>query len=349
VLHRFLKVAIPGLLACAAVGAGELAFRWAKPERYPMYQRCLGFDENLHNAYAPGCRSLTWRRNEPVKYRYDEHGLRIPPRPKSPGSSTVVAVLGDSVVSGIHLPYRYTIPARFAALAGPGTRFLNAGVQFSSPITESLLMRKAVLPDFRLKGVVWFLNGSDVNDERLFLKLARTFDDQGVPTSFFPPGRLIPLLHLPKVLTKLNHGVLFSVDYFARQLSLSLMRRLVDSVPIDRRSLCGGIFRLAGDLKASRVPLLVVFTPHLPWGSIESWAGEPLHPEGVEILKECARETGARVLDLSAEKIDPEWYFMDGVHFDEDGTTWVAKKVLPELRAFLGTPRPAKRRGSPAG
>ncbi len=322
----------------AAFAVVELYLRMTDFNSRVFHQRCLSLNgSDLKQTYVPNCTSVIFVNKEKIVYSFNEDGLRD--RGRRFFGKNVILTLGDSIVKGLSLQKEQTIPSilEFRLHEKLGVQFLNGGIRLSSPTTQSLLATK-LIDLYPIRGVLWFINGSDVFDERLAHALADEWDENGVPVRF----RSDPLT------TRLGGAARFmrliSLESNALALLIRIWRyhswtRELSAVAKKENVLCGGIERLARELKARQIPLMFVVTPHSRHGIEASWGGLPFDTGDLETMKQCARRTGAIVEDLTSLAASPDWYQPDGMHFRASGTLAVAERVGDRVIEWLGSGR----------
>jgi hypothetical protein len=309
-------------------------------QSYPHYQPCFVWDKELHVRYRPECRSTFESDRGPISYSFNELGLRDRAVPVLSARPAGIAVLGDSVVKGLFLRQNETIPARLEEKLGAdlGAPFLNAGVRFTSPTTQSHLTEKGILPLLPVRGVIWMLNGGDAVDERYLATQAKAKDDRGYITSFVDPSSDSSYRFL-NAIASWNEGRSVIIDVLTRWEKFSSWRKKLQDVPSDGNTLCPGLFHLANALKERKIPLLIVFTPHYREGIEGIWMGERFEPQELQTMIQCARETGAPVLDLSAEKLERKWFFEDLIHYTPEGVDWLVGRLSDQIESVFKNDR----------
>lgn len=319
------------------VGVAELFFQQQGKQSLPQVQICIQIDPKVHHRYRANCRSQVSTDLGPIEYQFNEDGLRDRPRAvftKGPGT---IAVLGDSIVKGLFVKDDQTIPRLLEQRIGRemGRQFLNGGVRFSSPITQSLHFEKYIEPNYPIKGVLLLLNEGDPTDERFFWARGLTRDAAGVPTSFsFVGGQALADDNINRVARSISVKSRL-LQFLMRLRAFLPMRRLVQQTPPTKEVLCGGINRLAARLRTRKIPLLVAFTPHSDEGIRRNWMGEREPPEHTDTIKACAELAGAKVVDLRREPIELSRYFEDQMHFNQAGSAWLIDALAKPVRDFF--------------
>lgn len=329
-LASSLILAVPFLFATFLVG--EFVIRMRKP-RDLYLQPCMTWNSPLYiQMYSPFCHSTMNVEGRTVEYSFNEHGLRD--RPARSFTGPTIMVLGDSIAKGLMIPSSETIAAQFESLADGQVRFLNAGVRLAAPTTLSLLY-KNLRGDYPVSGVMLIVNGTDVADERLAAALALERDEDSVPLSFVRRSRgAVNWRWTTKLQTWLGVES-YLLGSVISHLRYRAWRPLVASSPGGPEILCGGIRRLARQAKLNGDPLAIVFTPHFASGIENIWAGGKFEMNDLQIMVNCARETGALVIDLSRDELQPEWFFDDRLHYRPAGTKWVVDRTASMIFSYF--------------
>lgn len=304
----------------------------------PHIQPCIVPDEFTHHRYRAHC-SFTFETDYgPVTYQFNAHGLRDKERSAFPSGKKLVAVLGDSIVKGLFLQPLDSLSARLEEMMHGEAAFLNAGIRFTGAVTQAAIFERSVLPNYPVSGVIWVLNDGDPIDERFARAQAIATDENGMPIRF-------PAIASPPQKDFFNALVALApyssaMQILARTWKFQKYRERLQDVPPSEALLCEGIRKLSSLLKKEKIPLLVVFSPHLKEGVRWNWMGEPFAPADTDVMVGCARKAGAGILDLRASPPARELYFEDHMHFRPKGIEWLSEAILKSglLKPLLKAP-----------
>lgn len=334
----FVRVAAYFLLllcaGCVLLLTGEVVLQFAgsKYAESVNYQPCLVWDSaDVRPCYKPHCMSFVTRPDgDLVTYRFNSDGLRAP-EPEFFTEPTI-AVFGDSIVKGMFLQVEETIPSLLWRKIGASLKmqFLNAAVRLSSPTGESALYEQ-IKDHYRIRGMIVFVNGTDPNEERLLRGEATRSDSDGVPIKF--KDQEPPLIHFFHSLNIITEGHSALIRNAARALRFRQFIKEIESEPINRETICGGVFRFAKQAQRDHLPLAFVATPHLSEGIQAVW-NLPYQPENLRMMVNCARETGALVIDLSNQPVDPKDYY-DGLHFRAPAVERLVQQLAQPLKDYF--------------
>lgn len=330
-LGAWLLLAVPFVILGIAVI--ELGYRIARGRGFSIHTPCWKWQGiGVVSVYIPGCTTDIPHLGKPVEYRFNRAQLREDRAPWDVESGSVL-VLGDSIVKGLFLEKSETIPslldARFSK--DTGLVFINAGVRLTGPLRQALVIpQTARIYDAR--ALMWFLNGSDTIDERLFTAVADQWDEDGIPIRFEDSNSISDRIPGLDRLFQLTAGKILFVESAIRNLAYLHRRVQIRDVPPSEKVLCGGIRRGARQARERDIPLMIVFTPHAKEAIERGWTGERYDPAHLDMMKRCAREEGALVIDLSEEPLRRERYTPDQMHMSAAGTAWVVERIAPVVR-----------------
>lgn len=317
----------------AALLAAELRLRQTTNLPYLSRSHCFRQTKVEAPAFHPACEETMRTPAGEVPFRTNELGLRDRPLAELRGGG--IAALGDSFVEGFWLEESKSLTRAIERRAGFPSRLLNLGIRASGPTQQAirLFLTWKQLP---LQGVVWFLNPSDPLDEILFharnpsFTLARGSWSELTPSWSFTPAYLA-FTRLSLALGDRSYLLLYVADRLIKQASQT---RMVEGAPFSPELHCRSISLVAAELRKERLPLLFVAIPHGQASARRPYLGVQVDDAKFEQLLDCARATGAPVVDLRPE-LDgkPEWYWKNDWHFNEQGVEAAAALAAPRIRA----------------
>ena len=335
-IAKWLILVIPFLMAPVAV---EMLMRHRSGGAHRTVQHCLQWgNPYLHHIYLPNCKSyIHTKLGVTVEYSFNEDGLRDRPRAEFAGGS--FQVYGDSVVKGLFAPAHHTLPAELERRLSPelGYPFLNTGLRGSSPITQSNRF-DMVQEYYPLKGVLVFLNGTDPEDEIFFHSQAVRNDAEGVPTEL-TTGELTDWRY--DIVTSLHRTFPTSIlaMYLIEKLRMREWRELVQPIPRNEANICGGIYRFARHIDATKVPYAFIFLPHWKKGMDLYFNNRPggyVEAE-YQLMIDCAKKTKAKVIDLTplVPELKEEYFFGDYLHYRYVGVQWLVDHIEDDVRQLF--------------
>lgn len=315
------------------LAAAEIALRLTVAHRFAPLQTCLRFgNPRVHHLYAADCFQTTTQEGREITYAFNQVGLRD--RSLTDLTSNRIVVLGDSEVKGLYAPIEESLSRRFEDRVQGDVSFVNMGVRFTGPTVQGAIFRY-LQPQIAARGVVWFLNGGDPMEERYFIHKVASRNPSGFPQQFTVDAIEHTVKHPAVRLSRLVGGKVELLNFWYRTALFRDWRNLAVSTPPDDQVLCGGIRVLADYLRAEKIPLLFVFAPKMEEGIEWSWLGEPYDPSQLSRMVTCARETGHAVADFSQDKLGPEHFYPDGVHFRLTAVNWITERIVTDLDRML--------------
>jgi hypothetical protein len=187
-----------------------------------------------------------------------------------------------------------------------------------------------------VKAVVWFLNGTDLVDERLASSLALKRDARGAPLELSRDDTA-----MPGWLQRLQ-GLVGYRSALLRHLQLKLydreVIRRVTSVGGGPEVVCASLRSAEEELRPRGIPVILVLLPLGP--NIEKFPYMNLvsREEGSSAMEACGKESGATVIDLRQRlRLDPSLYWSSHRNMNPEGVRDLVAALAPELRGLLST------------
>lgn len=328
-LKRICALSLFSLLVIAA--SAEVFFRL--PSQQVSESRagaCLRFREGPHHEFLPNCREFVPTPAGPVEYKTNEDGLRDAPRAAFAGGAFVM--LGDSKVEGWWLGPEQTLGARLTPLLEPtlgGDRLLNAGLRYSGPSMHLDRLRRA-RPHYPARGVLLFLNGSDVLDETLAHAVATARDETGAPTALGLADLRMPRwLDRAIELTGGHSRLLLSLRhrFYDRN-----VKQLVGNHPPSDTVLCSSVNAIA----QQGLPIVTIVLPLGPNIGAFPYMGTAIEEAAFAKMVECARAASASLIDLRGRLSEaPSLYWSTHRNMNALGVAHLAEVLTPELGQAL--------------
>lgn len=328
-LKRICALVLFSLLV--VVASAEVFYRL--PSRQVSEARagaCLRFRDGPHHEFLPSCAESVPTPAGPVEYKTNEDGLRDSPRADFSGGAFVM--LGDSKVEGWWLGPGQTLAARLApALQAElgGAHLLNAGLRYSGPSIHLYRLRR-ILPHYPVRGVLLFLNGSDVLDEVLAHAVATARDSAGAPLSLGLADLEMPRwLDRAIELTGGHSRLLLSLRHRFYDANV---KRLIGAHPPSDTVLCSSV-RALGRLG---MPTITVVLPLGPNIGAFPYMGTAVEEAAFAKMVACARETSSSFIDLRGRlSEDPALYWSTHRNMNAAGVAHLAETLAPELARAL--------------
>ena len=313
---------------------GEIFARINHGRRMTLLNPCWGWidsSKRVFSRYFPNCQTDKPFMDHPVRYRFNIAGFRDDRQPSDLPEGGVV-VLGDSITKGVYLNLEETIPAVLEAklTQKTGLKFFNAGIRFTGPTAQSHVLRR-VLFYYRARGVIWNLNPGDVTDERLYNALATSWNSNGFPM-IFSDEDAVNNRPLFATLAKLAAGRSVFLERILLNLFFQDYRNKLHSVEPTLQVLCAGIRRVKNTLARTKLPLIIVLTPHPVEGIEANWGGEKYDPANFQMFKSCIQSENIPLIDLSEEPIQLDHYVDDKMHLSAKGVDWITDRMIPTLK-----------------
>ena len=289
------------------------------PLRRPL---CGRYDPELLMVFRPNCHSVEMFPYGDYVLDTNEDGLRD--RPRSFFQKGAIFVLGDSHVQGYGLPVEKGLSRVLEKHLAPlKTPLLNVGRQ-AYGVTQQALLARRVMPHYSIKGLLWFINPTDMAED-IFFQLAQNAGFRVKPQSFWLSDfndRWFAGKSL--FLTKAAEVVHMQWPYF------KAMRGRVYDPAVH----CSTMKNLVKELKEKKIPVVFIAMGFGLKSQKLSYRGIVPDENDYQKLLQCVKDSGAELISMREEFADTkELFFPYDWHFNETGieifSQSLSKKILP--------------------
>jgi hypothetical protein len=316
------------------LAAVELWLRLTTNLPFASRTHCFSQTKVEAPGFLPNCEETLRNPKGSFHFRTNEDGFRDHPRAYF--AKGAVALLGDSYVEGFWLDEENGLARRLEKNLGWKEPLLNLGIRASGPTQQAIRLFRA-WREVPLRGVIWVINPSDPLDEILFRERNKGFEMTREKWSELKP--LWQFTPAYQRLTRWSVALkdrLYLLLYVAEKwIKLGSQSKLLENAQFSREPHCRAVELVAAELKAAALPLIFVAIPHGMAESHRPYLGMTIEKEPFERLLECARATGAPLVDLRRElNGQPDWYWDNDWHFNDAGTERAAGIIAPRIRTL---------------